>query len=378
VEVSPASGNNHAAAPQRLSAVSIESRAFALAVLVMLLLTAGAFLFFLIRSQHPALSGDGSVGQFASLAVAVVGLGIFAMSYSRSFQRPESAWLRQTALARRILDISALSFTHALIAFMLCQAVFSLFQSAFSGLTLEPLAGGLFVGVSGAATAYTVSLSGARITTYSLSNLLAAFLLTGALTAMITADDPSWWRINFSALGTETNGLAAYAFNATLIFSGLVITTLASYMTRDLRRWAQFRKMETVNAKAVQWTLILLGGFLSGVGLVPVDALQLLHNFFATGMIFVFFALALGLHAWVPDFPRSFFLTTYALLAGIMVAVLLFWPLGYYNLTGLELAVAALIFGWLILFIRNIAALVEDAEEDPGVSAGHGRTKHAE
>lgn len=346
--------------PQRLSAVSIESRAFALAVIVMALLTIGASLFFL--GQRPPLSGDGSVGQFGSLAAAVVGLGIFALSYSRSFRRPESAWLRETALARRILDISALSFTHALIAFMLCQAVFSLFQSAFSGLTLEPLAGGLFVGVSGAATAYTVSLSGARITTYSLSNLLAAFLLTGALTAMITADDPSWWRINFSALGAENNGLAAYTFNATLIFSGLVITTLASYMTRDLRRWAGFRKTTIVNAKAVQWTLILLGAFLAGVGLVPVDALQPLHNFFATGMIFVFVALALGLHAWVPEFPRSFFLTSYVLLSGIVLAVLLFWPLDYYNLTGLELAVAALIFGWLILFIRNIAALVEDAE----------------
>lgn len=318
--------------------------------------------FFSFLGQRPALSGNGSVGQFASVAAAVVGLGVFALSYSRSFRRPESAWLRHTALTRRILDVSALSFTHALIAFMLCQAIFSLFQNAFAGFVLEPLAGSLFVGVSCAVTAYTVSLSGARITTYSLSNLLAAFLLTGALTAMITAGDPSWWRINFSALGAGNNGLAAYTFNATLIFSGLVITTLASYMTRDLRRWAEFRRTTIVNAKAVQWVLILLGTFLSGVGLVPVDALQPLHNFFATGMIFIFVALAVGLHLWVPNFPRSFFLTSYVLLAGIVVAVLLFWPLNYYNLTGLELAVAALIFGWLILFIRNIAALVEDAE----------------
>lgn len=365
MEVAPASGKKHAAVPQRLSAVSIESRAFALAVLVMGVLTLVAFLFFLLLGEHPPLSGDRSVGQFASLGAAVVGLAVFALSYLRSLQRPESAWLRKTALARRILDVSALSFTYALIAFMLCQAIFSLFQRAFSGLTLEPLAGSLFVGISCAATAYTVSLSGARITTYSLSNLLAAFLLTGALTAMITADNPSWWQINFSALGAVNNGFAAYTFNATLIFSGLVIITLASYMTRDLRRWAKFRHARLVNAKAVQWMLILLGGFLAGVGLVPVDAFKILHNFFATGMIFVFVALALGLHVWVPEFPRSFFLTSYVLLSAIVLAVLLFWPMGYYNLTGLELAVAALIFGWLILFIRNIAALVEDSAGDP-------------
>lgn len=360
MEVTPSSGHKHAAAKQAVSAVGIESRAFALAVIVMALLTITAFIFFL--GKHPPLSGDGSVGQFASVAAAAVGLVVFALSYFRALQRPDSAWLRQIALARRILDVGALSFTHALIAFMLCQAVFAVFQTAFTGLSLDPLAGSLFVGISCAGTAYTVSLSGARITTYSLSNLLAAFLFTGALTAMITANEPSWWRINFSALGAENNGLAAYAFNATLIFSGLVITTLASYMTRDLRRWAQLRGALEVNAKAVQWTLVLLGGFLAGVGLVPVDALQPLHNTFATGMIFVFVVLAAALHLWIPGFPRSFFLTSYAMLAGIVVAVLLFWPLQYYNLTGLELAAAALIFGWLILFIRNIAALVEDAE----------------
>lgn len=343
----------------QISAVTVESRAFALALFMMLASTPVAFFIFL--GSRPTLSGDGSVGQLSSIFTALICAIVFVLSYIFSFRLPDSEWLRQTALIRRVLDVAALAFAHAAIAFMLAQAAFYIFQNAFAGLTLDPFAASLFVGISSAAGCYTVALSGARITTYTLSNLLAVFLVTGALTAMITAENTSWWQINFSVLGTSTIGLSAYAFNATLIISGLVITTLASYMTRDLRRWSELSGHSRTRAKAVQWTLVSLGLLLSGVGAVPVDLFQPLHNLLATGMIFAFMTLVIGMHFWLPDFPRSFFLTSYVLLSGVGLAVVLFWPLGYYNLTGMELAATALIFGWLVLFIRNTAALVTDA-----------------
>lgn len=342
-----------------ISAVTVESRAFALALFVMISATLSSFVIF--YGGHPSLSGDGSVGQLASIFSAVVCAAVFTLSYVLSFRMPDSEWLRQAALARRVLDVAALAFAHAAIAFMLAQSVFYIFQLAFAGLTLDPFAASLFVGVSSATGCYTTALSGARITTYTLSNLLAVFLVSGALTAMISAENTSWWQINFSALGASNNGLAAYAFNATLIVSGLVITTLASYMTRDLRRWSELSGHTGTRARAVQWALVALGLLLSGTGAVPVDVVQPLHNVFATGMIFAFIALVVGLHFWLPDFPRSFFLTSYVLLSAVGLAVLLFWPLGYYNLTGLELTATALIFGWLVMFIRNTAALVSDA-----------------
>ncbi|NYE96156.1 hypothetical protein FHU41_002406 [Psychromicrobium silvestre] len=355
------SGSTDKSSRQRRTAVSIESRAALIALLAMVLFTVLAFVIFL--GKRPALSGDGSVGSLSSLFAAVVGAGVFSASYVSSLRGPESSWLRRSALARRILDVAALAFAHAAIAFMLGQAVFYLFQNAFTGLTLDPFAGGLFVGLSCAASGYAVYLSGARINTYSLSNLLAIFLVSGALTSMVTTDNPSWWEINFSVLGASDSGLSAYAFNTTLIVSGLVITTLASYMTQDLRRWSELNHDSSTQASRIQWSLVLLGILAAGVGLVPVDVAMPLHNTSAIGMILVFVVIIVCLPWWVPSFPRSFFVTSWVLLAGAGFSVLLFFPFGYYNLTGMELVTTAIIFGWLVLFIRNIAALVEDSED---------------
>ncbi|WP_394940636.1 hypothetical protein [Psychromicrobium sp. YIM B11713] len=355
-------------ADSRPSAVGIESRAATVALISMIVATLLAFLIFL--GERPPLSGDASVGLLASSFAAIVSAAVFSVSYLKSLKGPQALWLRRTALFRRILDVVGLAFAHASIAFMVFQAVFYIFQNAFSGLTLDPLAGSLFVGVSCAATGYAVYLSAARITTYSLSNILAAFLVSGALTAMVTTNNPSWWQINFSVLGASDSGLSAYAFNTTLIISGLVITTLASYMTQDLRRWSALRGESQTKVSAVQWALILLGILAAGIGLVPVDVAMPVHNTSAIGMILMFVVIVIFLRIWIPGFPQSFFVTSYVMLAGMICSVALFWPLGYYNLTGLELVSTALIFGWLVLFIRNIAALLEDSSTS-GTIAGN-------
>lgn len=350
------------------SAVGIEARASLIALISLIVFALISLLAF--WGRRPALSGDGSVGLWASVGAALVSVTVFSVSYTRALRGPKAGWLRRSALARRILDISALAFAHAAIAFMVFQALFYIFQNAFTGLTLDALAGSLFVGVSCAASGYAVYLSGSRITTYSLSNILAAFLVSGALTAMITTDNPGWWEINFSVLGASDSGISAYAFNTTLIVSGLVITTLASYMTQDLRRWSQLRGSSGTKAGTVQWALVLLGILTAGIGLVPVDVAMPIHNTSAIGMIVMFLVIVTCLRSWIPDFPASFFLTSFVILAGMVLSVILFWPLGYYNLTGLELVATALIFGWLVLFIRNIAALLEDTERPATAELG--------
>jgi hypothetical protein len=47
-------------------------------------------------------------------------------------------------------------------------------------------------------------------------------------------------------------------------------------------------------------------------------------------------------------------------LAAIVVAAVLWFPVGYYNLTAVELIAGLLIFSWLIVLIRNLAAVDAD------------------
>ena len=49
-----------------------------------------------------------------------------------------------------------------------------------------------------------------------------------------------------------------------------------------------------------------------------------------------------------------------------VLAVSLWDPLGYYNLTALELAFAGIIFAWLVVLIRTLDAMIADiANESP-------------
>lgn len=78
-------------------------------------------------------------------------------------------------------------------------------------------------------------------------------------------------------------------------------------------------------------------------------------------MVVLFFVLMIALRWLLPGFPRTFFLLGYSFLGCIVVAAVMFFPIGYYNLTAFELIAAAFIFGWLVIFVRNIAAVTADA-----------------
>jgi hypothetical protein len=58
--------------------------------------------------------------------------------------------------------------------------------------------------------------------------------------------------------------------------------------------------------------------------------------------------------------PRPFVLLGWLFLAVILVLSVLF-GIGYYTLTAVELVAGILVFTWIILFIRNAAALEQDA-----------------
>lgn len=362
-----------ASAPPRSRAprgVSVESRALLVAIGAVVVAAAVAAVLF--HDMRVPLSGglaagfleEGvSVGVTAAAAVAVLGAPAFLSTYL-SAPRPR----RPRRLGHRIrsaVDLAALVLVHIGIAALGLLGSFAVLQDAFLRLALDSWTAAAIVGlVSGLAT-YFIALSGARVSTTSLSSLLGLFLIAGALSAMLTANDPLWWDKNLSALGVGITA-SAVIFNATLIVAGLVVVGIADRVAVDLAGWRGrpgSRRSTSRRIRILQVGVLLIGVLLATVGAVSVNANMLLHNTAASGMGLVFVVLACALPTLLPGLPRPFLLLNYLMVAGVLGSTVLFLNVGYYNFTGYELVATGLVLVWLIVFVRNTAAVRSDRAE---------------
>ena len=355
--------------PNQPAAVTSESHALVVGSAAFLVLGVVAFL--LIGREPVPLSGRGSAGDIAAVGTAVLGAGAVVAGCLR--RRPdlsppvlsppaESSPVSSSPARRRrirnVLDIAALALAHGCIFLLGWLALFSIFQQAFIGAALYPLAAAILIGTAGAISAYTAYLSALSMNAYRLAALLAGFLVTGILTSMLTAADPQWWQENLSALGTSSD-ISGAAFNFTLIIAGVVVTTLAGYSTATLAATARSATARR-RVRQLEGGIILIGVFLAGVGLFPVDERFGFHTMVASGMVLVFASLIVRIRSLVPAISATFAALGWLFLAVIVVAAVLWFPVGYYNLTAVELIAASLIFSWLIVLIRNLAAVDAD------------------
>jgi hypothetical protein len=132
------------------------------------------------------------------------------------------------------------------------------------------------------------------------------------------------------------------------------VTTLARYATRGIPT------SNPVGIGRVRVCLIVVGVFLALVGVFPVNLFFALHTGVASGMVVAYGVLVIGLPRWIPGMPRPFVLLGWLFLGVTLVLAVLF-AIGYYTLTAVELVAGILVFTWIILFIRNAAALEQDA-----------------
>lgn len=338
--------------------------AFVLAVLAGLALYLG---------RDVPLWGDHSVGVYAALVGGVAAAAGCAAGYLQAARSPEGAWRRALPALQRIIDVVAITVLHVVIVLMLLLIVFFSLQQAFRDLALDPFTAIMITGVTAAIAAYGSFLSATALDARRLSTLLAVFVVAGIMTSMVTAPEPEWWRLHFSELGAH-GGVSGISFNLTMIIAGPVLASLALYIVADLRRWeAHSPPSPRRNIRLFGIGFVIVGASLVGVGLVPVNESLLFHNIFATGMAVVFGLLLLSLR-WILDgLPRAVFVFSDVLVAGIVLAALLWWPVGYYSLTAVEIIAAAVIFTWLIVFIRNIAALTEGLPPAPARAGGDDR-----
>ena len=111
----------------------------------------------------------------------------------------------------------------------------------------------------------------------------------------------------------------------------------------------------TSEGLAMLATLVLfacIGVLHAIVGLVP-DAVNFaVHVGSASGMVVLFVVYATVALRRLPGVPKDFGGFTVGIVVGIAVSILLWIPIGYYNLTGMEFIAAGLLFAWLMVFVR--------------------------
>lgn len=305
--------------------------------------------------QPAPIAGPGSAGQFAAIASGITALA--AVIAGRFVARDPGSRRRMSALD--YVDVGALAFAHGVIALLGWTLLAVILEQAFIGAEVFPLAVVLLSGAAAAMSGYVAFYSSTHMDLQLLAAVLAVFLVFGVLASMLTASDPDWWKDNLSALGMSSN-VSAFAFNITIIVAGFLVTTLARYSTRGI---------PSANPKGVarvRVCLIVVGVFLGLVGVFPVDEFFALHTAVASGMVVAYGVLVIGLPAWITGIPRAFVALGWLFLAVTLVLAVLFFT-GYYTLTAVELVAGILVFTWIVLFIRNAAALEQDAR--PAVSA---------
>ena len=261
------------------------------------------------------------------------------------------------------LDTWALALVHGLLAFLLYALIFYIVGQSFIGAKLDVWASSVMTALAAGFACYATYLSAKQMNAVRVSVLLAAFLLSGTFISMLTASDPHWWYYHFSSLGAN-GGISAYAFNATLIIAGLVVVALSKYITND---FVKLHKEDTRMNKARR---IVFQALLSGIGIAfalvgafVYDTFPLIHNAAAGGMAVLFLFIIVPLPWLMPQFHRAYYLASYLLLAALAASVWLFASVKYFNLTVFELVAAAIIFTWLVVFVRNLAALLDDDEK---------------
>ncbi|MDL9978442.1 DUF998 domain-containing protein [Microbacterium sp. ASV49] len=314
-------------------------------------------------SRWPLADGDLSVGNVAAwITAAFAGLA-FASAFVVEARRGYDSWRRGLPMIKRILDLVAMSLAMAMLSYLIVLAVASLFQLGFHGLTIDPWGGGALAGAAAATFTYVAVLAGARVTSEGLSILATLVIFVGTISSMLSAPDQSWWQLHFSKLG---NNIAAsgYRFNLSLILTGLVITVLANYVAHDIELGLRARKVEPEKrVRLFAWVYAGIGIGMAVAGSVPDDVSFPTHVSAATGMvvmvgIFVFLAFR-----YLPGLPRDVAVFSLLALAGVVVAVVLWVPIGYYNLTGMEFIAAGLLFAWLTVFVRAMEVYARPPRE---------------
>lgn len=179
--------------------------------------------------------------------------------------------------------------------------------------------------------------------------------------------------MNFSFLGSGLGDpLSAMAFSITITLSGVVLTTMADYHTRDVYEIVALSGIDRPGRRVgiIRTLMMIIGVAFMFVGVFPVVQSLILHDIGAQALFAGFCLLLLLVPILTKAFSRSFQITSAIFFGLTLWPILPYRPFGYYNLTGLEIIAIALVFLWLILFVRTTAGVKQDVLREEAQELG--------
>ncbi|WP_141898489.1 DUF998 domain-containing protein [Paramicrobacterium agarici] len=315
--------------------------------------------------------GRWSIGMVSVSAVVVLGTIAAGVGYWRSRRLDGQEWRLELPSWKFTLDALVVAIVHTALGALAAAVLLFVVQLAFRRLTIDPVSASIGCGVVTGLAAYMLYLAVSRLNTVSLSQRMFLFVGVGLLTAMATSTDPVWWRYQISALGAYGNR-PSISFNAILIIAGILVTTFALYVDRDIRNLHTARVIRYPFAAPLVSTLfIAMGVALAGIGFVPVNVSVDVHNVFAIGLSALFGLLMLVSPIALRGMPLPFFAATLGSLLLLIGATWLFYGPGLLPLTNYELIAFGVLFAWITMFVRFLAAMLAAKGAD---AVGHTRT----
>ncbi|MGR0221830.1 hypothetical protein [Agromyces sp. ZXT2-6] len=318
-----------------LAAMLVIASAVAIAVVHQLMRVSG---------RHVA-SVDGAAAAaclIVGVLVAAVLLAALVMAVARH-RRPEDASGRAPRLTSRH-RAAANATVWAVIATLAVGAAADAFTALPGGaVAAGALIAGLLGGVTGA-----VHRRAHGQAAYRSFNMVALLLAAGCLASMSMTTTGAWWALNFSTLGTSDD-LAAVFFNLGLILSGLAMAAMSGRLASGIERPEHAARRGAV--PTVRALIAVIGISLAGVGFVPIDTDEVLHNTFACAAGAAFALLASLTPVLVRRMPRSFAIMSRASLVLEVSAFVVYDRLGLVSLTVFEIVAFALVFVWLITLV---------------------------
>lgn len=202
---------------------------------------------------------------------------------------------------------------------------------------------------------YLMILAVASINDVMMTSLLIFVSVGGIGMSMMSNSTQSWWKVNFSYLGTA-NAINSWQFNITLIVSALLLATLVDYLFVPLESIYKNDKKLLLLRILLTLTAISLGA----VGFFPNNGkgmLHELHNFSAKMLVYWVVIIVVLIRWLLPNVTKEFLILSYIIAGALLVGNFLFQPVGYLSLTAFELIAFFLAFSWVLLLIQNIRKL---------------------
>lgn len=335
---------------QAISRVAVETRAISVALLV--LVFSIAILASLVWFAGLEFTDTGAFGSTVSTSLALVITMSFVGGYL--WQKPKN-----TSRLRRFnfyVNMTFLSISHGAVAFLLGMAATSIASHYTPTITMNPLFMSSIIAFVLSAGAYAMYSHAAFMSASRLAGLYVVFIAAGALASMLTSQNTTWLQHHFSALGAGDT-VSSYAFNLTMIVGGFLMVALSDYLVMDIEQIKRNRQLhKKIRMNFLRVVFVVVGVCSIGIGIFPYDKFLLVHNIFANAMTISFIALVVSIPWTVPMFSRPFIVQSYVVVA-IAAAVYAQFFVGDLNILVIELIDAALLFMWMILFVRQIAAI---------------------